>query len=71
MGNRLAEGVCLACGGPVIVPSEFYCCSGCTEKLRKQREEIMKRKKSSPKEPMHFKFSDSVQATLRPKFKKI
>jgi len=71
MGNRLEEGVCLACGGPIIIPSEFYCCSVCTEKLRKQRADILKRKKTSPKAPLHVKFSDTVQATLGPKFKKI
>jgi len=36
MGNRISEGVCVFCEGPIIEPNEWYCCSQCVPKIRAQ-----------------------------------
>jgi predicted amidophosphoribosyltransferase len=34
MGNRLLEGVCILCGGPIIQPNSWGCCSACVPKIK-------------------------------------
>ena len=34
MGNRLHEGVCVNCGGPVIEANDWHCCSQCVKIIR-------------------------------------
>jgi len=34
MGDRLKEGVCINCGGPVIEANDWHCCSQCVEEIK-------------------------------------
>jgi hypothetical protein len=34
MGNRLQDGLCVNCGGPVIEPNDWHCCSQCVEEIK-------------------------------------
>jgi predicted nucleic acid-binding Zn ribbon protein len=34
MGDRLKEGTCINCGGPVIEANDWHCCSQCVEEIK-------------------------------------
>jgi predicted amidophosphoribosyltransferase len=34
MGNRINQGLCINCGGPVIQPNDWHCCSQCIEEIK-------------------------------------
>jgi hypothetical protein len=34
MGNRLHEGRCIMCGGPLIQPNDWHCCSQCIPRMK-------------------------------------
>ena len=34
MGDRLRDGVCINCGGPVIEPNDWHTCSQCVAEIK-------------------------------------
>jgi len=47
MGNRLLEGVCVCCGGPVIETNDWHCCSQCVRVIREKALKAVKNKGQS------------------------
>lgn len=44
--DRMLKGVCVNCGGPLIQPNSWHCCSSCVPLLR---EKILKARKDMGK----------------------
>ena len=49
MGNRLLEGVCVCCGGPVIETNDWHCCSQCVKVIRDKALKVVKNPGQSKK----------------------
>ena len=60
MGNRLAEGVCVMCGGPLIVINDWHTCSGCTEDLKKMQHKVLAKQKISKRPQAHIKLHNRL-----------
>lgn len=43
MGNRIEEGVCLMCGGPLIEINDYHTCYNCTRKIQWGLYEVRKK----------------------------
>lgn len=69
MGNRIADGLCVRCGMPVIYPpNKYHACTQCTEWIEEESRRRFNQHKANPKKTKHMVFGDGTRAKMAARF---